>query len=189
MGSRAGLDEYGEEKISPLAPSEFEPRTATPTILRVLQTMSCVFLPHSIKFSNCRLWVLQIRNLERNLAHSGSSPILWRRYSWRLPFCLNSQYWQRTRILAACFPARLLVPQGLLAPLTEFRCVLSTQNTSRSRNHICSNKVPHFTSISRKTASQFRDLCNTEGFPNSYSTSNTNTRATILSSVFIFRNL
>ena len=73
MGSMAGLDEYGEEKISSLAPPEisflappeFEPRTATPTRLRVFQTMSCVLLPHSIKFSNCKLWVLQIRNLER----------------------------------------------------------------------------------------------------------------------------
>jgi len=122
MGSRADLDEYGENKISSLAPPEFEPRTATPTMLRVFRTMSCVFLPHSIKFNNCKLWVLQIRNLERTW-HTVGLPPLWRRYSWRLPFCLNSKRWQRTRILAACFPARLLVPQGLFAPLTEFRCV------------------------------------------------------------------
>ena len=74
MGSRAGLDEYGEEKISSLAPPEFEPRTATSTKLRVLRTMSCVILPHSITFSNCKLWVLQIRNLERTWHTAGLPP-------------------------------------------------------------------------------------------------------------------
>ena len=140
-------------------------------------------IPLSSVTANCGSCKLEISN------EPGTQwvfPILWRRYSWRLPFCSNSQCWQRTRILAACFPARLLVPQGLFAPLSEFRCVFSTQNTSRSRNHLCSTEVPHFTSISRKTASQFRDLCSTVEFPNSYFTSTTNARATILISLFTY---